>query len=262
MKKYLLIFLLLNLKSILFSQTFIGNYNFIDNQLTNPILASKREYKLIINNSNSIFTLENDKLLGNYETSQEEVKGGEVVLEKLSDDYARFISKQKTIFYKDYLTNKILYNTLILNKDINVEDKTNNFDWKLKLTPVEYQGLHCSVATVNHRGRNWTVYYTIEIPFTGGPWKFAGLPGMIVYAKSDDGNFIFELTSFKVEKENVKVENPFKNNKVIIWDEYTKLYYTSFKNLIKRMKSEDEDGGETKITLNDMIEDLGFKTIQ
>lgn len=244
----------------LYSQTFIGNYTFIDNQNSNPILASSKKYTLFINRTNSIFTLEEDKLIEKIETQTSNF-GDNVVMEKIDDNYARVISSKKNSYYRDYTTNNIFYNTIILNKEVFVNDKINAFDWKLNLVPVVYNNLHCSIANVNHRGRDWTVYYTLEIPFQGGPWKFFGLPGMIVYAKSDDGNYIFELTDYKVEKENINITNPFLKNKLLTWDEYTSNYYTSFKNLIKKMNSKDEDGSKTKITFKDLIEDLGFTEI-
>lgn len=253
--------LLLFLPASLFSQTFLGNYDFIDNQITNPSLASTKKYSLIINNTNSLFTLIDDKLKENYPTEKSDL-GNNVSMEKISDDYARILSNQKTVFYRNYITNEISYNTLILNKEVYIDDKINFFDWKYKLEPIIYNNLNCSVATVNHRGRDWTVYYTLEIPFQGGPWKFSGLPGMIVYAKSDDGNFIFELTDYKIDKENVNIQNPFFNQKTLTWEEYKSTYYKSFKNLIKKLNSKDEDGGETKITFNDLLEDIGFTEIK
>ena len=70
--------------------------------------------------------------------------------------------------------------------------------------------------------------------------------------------FIF----YKIDKENVNIQNPFFNQKTLTWEEYKSTYYKSFKNLIKKLNSKDEDGGETKITFNDLLEDIGFTEIK
>ncbi|WP_297063293.1 GLPGLI family protein, partial [uncultured Duncaniella sp.] len=42
------------------------------------------------------------------------------------------------------------------------------------------------------RGRNWTAWYTEEIPITDGPWKFGGLPGLILKVEDDKKEHIME----------------------------------------------------------------------
>ena len=49
----------------------------------------------------------------------------------------------------------------------------------------------CIEAICNYRGRNWTVWFTPEIPIQDGPWKFNGLPGLILKAEESTGQYIF-----------------------------------------------------------------------
>lgn len=53
----------------------------------------------------------------------------------------------------------------------------------------------CIIAKASYHGRNWTVWFTPEIPLEDGPWQFQGLPGLILNATSDDGEFGFEATA-------------------------------------------------------------------
>ena len=49
------------------------------------------------------------------------------------------------------------------------------------------ENLTCLMAKGSVRGRNYTVWFTPDIPVSAGPWKLWGLPGLIVDASSDDG---------------------------------------------------------------------------
>lgn len=51
---------------------------------------------------------------------------------------------------------------------------------------------HCQKASVQFRGKIWTVWYTLDIPYSDGPWKLNGLPGLILKAVDADKNYSFE----------------------------------------------------------------------
>lgn len=47
-------------------------------------------------------------------------------------------------------------------------------------------GYECVMARTNYHGREWRAWFTPEIPVQDGPWKFHGLPGLILAAESDN----------------------------------------------------------------------------
>jgi len=47
----------------------------------------------------------------------------------------------------------------------------------------------CIKATTNFRGSNITVYFTEELPYSAGPYKFYGLPGLILEIREDNKNY-------------------------------------------------------------------------
>lgn len=57
-------------------------------------------------------------------------------------------------------------------------------------------------ATTNFGGRSWTAWFAPDIPFFYGPYKFHGLPGLILAIEDSGQNFIF---SFKANQ-NLKTE--------------------------------------------------------
>ena len=71
------------------------------------------------------------------------------------------------------------------------------FEWQLldgDSTICEYP---CKKAVANFRGRTWTVWYTLDLPYSDGPWKFCGLPGLILSAKESEGIFSFSCVGIE-----------------------------------------------------------------
>lgn len=66
-------------------------------------------------------------------------------------------------------------------------------DWELINETKIINTINCKKAKVTYKGRNWIVWYSTEIPFPYGPYKFSGLPGLIVKITEDKGDYDFEL---------------------------------------------------------------------
>jgi GLPGLI family protein len=66
-------------------------------------------------------------------------------------------------------------------------------NWKLVNETKEVNTIHCKKAEVTFKGRSWIAWYAPEIPLPYGPYKFSGLPGLIVKITDDKGDYDFEL---------------------------------------------------------------------
>ena len=80
------------------------------------------------------------------------------------------------------------------------EDSTARMDWALAEGEETVCGYACRKATTRFRGRDWTVWYTDEIPVDAGPWKLHGLPGLILKAETPDSLLRFEAVQLRVPK--------------------------------------------------------------
>ncbi len=70
--------------------------------------------------------------------------------------------------------------------------------WALTQDTATISGYHCQRATCRFHGRNFEAWFTSEVPIKYGPWKFGGLPGLIVKVYDTDHLYTFECT--KVER--------------------------------------------------------------
>ena len=79
--------------------------------------------------------------------------------------------------------------------------------WTMESGSEEILGYPCMKAFTNYGGKRYTAFFTSEIPVSDGPWKFHGLPGMILKVSDDDGDFTYEAISLVYFHEAVIVSS-------------------------------------------------------
>lgn len=83
------------------------------------------------------------------------------------------------------------------------------FDWQLQDGDSIVCGYPCHKATTIFRGRIWTVWYTLDLPYSDGPWKFCGLPGLVLYAYDSEDKFRFNCIGIeKGDGHEIKMKMP------------------------------------------------------
>lgn len=89
------------------------------------------------------------------------------------------------------------YDHVLLSDNYVYEEPSNPMNWDLTSGADTICGYPCRKATTSFRGRNWTVWYCTDIPIDNGPWKFGGLPGLILKAESEDKEHKFEAIALR-----------------------------------------------------------------
>ena len=75
------------------------------------------------------------------------------------------------------------------------EEDSPVFNWQLEKEESEWLGYKCRKATCTFRGRHYTAWYVPDIPLSNGPWKFTGLPGLILRVSDARGDYVFDATA-------------------------------------------------------------------
>mgnify|MGYP001648646412 FL=1 len=78
--------------------------------------------------------------------------------------------------------------------------------WQLGEGSEMVCGHTCSMATAHFRGREWTAYYAPDIPVGRGPWKFGGLPGLILRIEDSTGDQRFTAISIRTAHSDISLE--------------------------------------------------------
>ena len=63
--------------------------------------------------------------------------------------------------------------------------------WTIGENTKNILGYDCTEATTDYHGRTWTAWFTPDIPISDGPWKFHGLPGLILEVSEPSGLYTF-----------------------------------------------------------------------
>ena len=77
--------------------------------------------------------------------------------------------------------------------------------WELADGERTILGYACRRATCTFRGRNYEAWYAPEIAVSAGPWKFGGLPGLILAIRDDAGVLDLEATGVEERVEPIRM---------------------------------------------------------
>ncbi len=116
-----------------------------------------------------------------------------VTMPKFSEKIYKFYPSMK-VQYVDRVANGFTPMNIGYNEDL-------KFNWKIDAQKEKIGAYNAQKATTEYGGRKWTAWFTADIPLQDGPFKFHGLPGLIVKVTDDGNNYSWEL------KGNKKVEN-------------------------------------------------------
>ena len=108
---------------------------------------------------------------------------------------------QRYVIYKNYPEDNIMVQDAMEQKYFLYNDTLNNQLWQLEEETQTILGYHCQKAVCNWRGRDYTAWYTEEIPMSDGPYKFCGLPGLIVQVYDKDHEYEWILKGIQREQD-------------------------------------------------------------
>jgi len=198
MKKIFLIILLIS--NYIYSQNSIEvEYAFNEN-------ASIYKSKLVYTDSISLFTI--------YDTKIKE-KGNDVVNIEKGISIKSFKPKsQNRILIQSNSDSLIYYNLNLGKKFYTVKEPKIKLNWTLQRETKTILNFKCNSAKVKFNNKEYIAYYTTEIPINGGPWKYRGLPGLILELKSLDNKIHFRASSIKKERHIDRKDFSFKENEL------------------------------------------------
>lgn len=112
-----------------------------------------------------------------------------------SDRHIRGKSKSLRI-HKDFGSGKsTFYESFYPKEYMRVEEDMANLNWKIKNDTASMFGYLCQKATLHYGGRDWTAWFATEVPISDGPYKFCGLPGLIVRMSDSKNQWFIDFVS-------------------------------------------------------------------
>lgn len=134
-------------------------------------------------------------------------------------------------------------NKVLLSYDIRentiyeISEELPKLEWDINFTETKkISNYECNKATVFFRGRNYTAWYTLKLPFSYGPWKFTGLPGLILEISDDTKTF--KWTARKIQyPSKKKLLVPYNDAEKVTLKELIDIQNDNSKKLRVRLRS-------------------------
>lgn len=137
---------------------------------------------------------------------------------------------------KDPAKKQVLFYDKIIRNDF-VYEEHPEFKWKITEEKKSIGNLKCQAALLSYAGREYKAWFTNDIPVSDGPYKFYGLPGLIVEMEDSGKQYKFELLSYKnlADKPALWISEKRSNGKKVSKAEYYKALKNSQENLVSEI---------------------------
>ena len=133
----------------------------------------------------------------------------------------------------------VISNEYVLTKKYTVIDSLNIIDWNITSETLDIMGFTAFKAKGIHKGREYSVWFTPDIPISNGPWKFIGLPGLIIKVEDEEKKVFYDLIEItQSEKFDCSTsENMLTKITLISRNEYENLWKEKIENLNRYISS-------------------------
>ena len=142
------------------------------------------KFELVFANAQSLY-----KMLEAEPDVTENTGGGDIVM--------RF-GGANTEYYKNFNMHKQVEKRELAEKAYIIEDTLHTIQWKLGDESKFVLGHNCKQAIgKTERGSDVEAWYTEDITVSSGPEMFTGLPGMVLLADVNKGEFVYTALELK-----------------------------------------------------------------
>jgi GLPGLI family protein len=95
--------------------------------------------------------------------------------------------------YKVAASRQVYHYDRITTTHYRYEEPAGALSWTITPATATVAGYACQRATARFGGRQWEAWFTRAVPVSDGPYKFSGLPGLIVQVSDTRQHYVFEL---------------------------------------------------------------------
>ncbi|WP_164123588.1 GLPGLI family protein [Sphingobacterium sp. xlx-130] len=185
----------------------------------------------------------NDKYA--YFSSLKDLKSDSIKYFGLSEnEHIRGKSKELRLL-KNYESMRVKRFYFILNDIFYTEEPLYSMEWTILPDTSTISGYLCQNAFTMHAGKKWIAWFSHDIPIQEGPYKFSGLPGLIIKLNDSKDLWSFDLNRIeKIKPKDILI--PFEQKAKIITSEELHKKVRYYKNNAIELA---EAAGLTKIPI-------------
>ena len=190
-------------------------------QLTYDYTVEYPLYLYIDTKNNSSIMLQDFKNKKDYDGSIAQTDAVATLDRTIDYDFLGFnLNTKEMIMYEDFA-----------RKVYKINDIFPEMKWQLTQESKEIQAIQVQKEMTTYRGVTWEVWFAPSLPYSFGPWKLIGLPGLVLEAKNAQGNITFQTEKIEYNVTCTNCELPKNIHKTISLKEYL-IFQDEFYNII------------------------------
>ena len=125
----------------------------------------------------------------------------------LGDKYVRnHFEGTSEKMYKNRATGEVTITDHYDRNEYRCDDPVGTLNWEITSDTATVLNYVCQKAKLHFRGRDYDAWFAPEIPINEGPWKFMGLPGLILKVNDTNGLIAFVCVGLQNLEKAVPIE--------------------------------------------------------
>lgn len=116
---------------------------------------------------------------------------------------------------KQFTNKKLFVDARVALRSYRMETELPVINWAITGEAKKIGAYQCQKATTSFGGRFYEAWFTIELPYSDGPWKLHGLPGLIIAARDSTNEVSFEMTALN------KSDDPRETTQSFLYSSYS-----------------------------------------
>lgn len=105
----------------------------------------------------------------------------------------------------DYSSKEYVYQDRVSSCTYRYTDSLASFNWRILQEYKVVASYNCQKAIGEYMGRKYIAWFTNEIPYRCGPWKFQGLSGLIMEVSDSRNQYSFHFLGIYPKKEMMQL---------------------------------------------------------
>jgi len=207
-------------------------YGQLSGKLTYNVILESNDYEvlegtLLFNNDSSLFFIKKNDC---QESTCENIDKSNMVESDDNDIGFKIKPPVKKLNHEVYINrnkNQIKARKFVYKKGEYlpsiVVEPSGKIEWELINEDKIIGTFNALKATSSFRGRNYTAWYTQDVKVDVGPWKFQGLPGLILQVTDEEKGVMFNFSSATIPYTHTESDFIIKEDLEISIDEYAEL---------------------------------------